>query len=247
MKTIHITKSIIVFATTVCLHFTTHAQSVQEIMYKAYMTRSIELWERALDITGKQAQEYPKDKVKQLEFAFVYYSLLNGSMALQDEDFFDKHVGDAKELLKRLVNDYPNSGEACAMLSNIYGNEIAYSSFKGMTLGSKSSNLAEKGKQLEPTSPLAWKVYASNKYYTPSAFGGDLQEAIKAAEKSIHLFESNNASLKNNWSYLDTIVLLAQAYQKNNEKSKAIAAYEKALALEPQFYYAKMLLSEVKK
>lgn len=132
------------------------------------------------------------------------------------------------------------------MLSSIYGNEIGKRPMKGMLLGSKSSSLAEKGILFEPNSPLAWSVYASNKYYTPSSFGGDLQEAIKGWEKTIQLSQANAGTLKNNWLYLNAIVFLGQAYEKAGSRDKAIAAYEKALVVEPQFQYAKMLLNKIR-
>ena len=167
-------------------------------------------------------------------------------MAMPNDDLFDEYISDAKKFLKKIVEDKPKSGEAAAMLSSIYGNEIGKSPMKSMLLGSKSSSLAEKGILFEPNSPLALSVYASNKYYTPSSFGGDLQEAIKGMEKTIQLSQANAGTLKDNWLYLNAIVFLGQAYEKAGSRDKAIAAYEKALVVEPQFQYAKMLLNKIK-
>jgi tetratricopeptide (TPR) repeat protein len=114
-----------------------------------------------------------------------------------------------------------------------------------MLLGSKSSNLAEDAKELAPNSPLAWRFYGINKLYTPSSFGGDIKEAVLALEKSIALFESTATS--KNWLYLDTLALLGQAYTKAGEKAQAIATFEKALAVEAGFTYAKALLAKATK
>jgi tetratricopeptide (TPR) repeat protein len=221
------------------------AQSeTDEMMYQAYLQRSQALWEKALATQLKQADT----TAEKLRLAFAYYSLLNGTMATQNETLFDKHVDGAKELLKTLMEENPKSGEAAAMLSAIYGNEIAYSSMKGMFLGGKSSGLAAKGIKLEPASALVWRIYGTNKYYTPAAFGGDLEEALKAFEKSISIFESNPDTLKNNWLYIDTLALLGQAYTKTGATDKAIATYEKALQAEPSFGWVKLsLLPKAKK
>ncbi|MBS1556606.1 MAG: tetratricopeptide repeat protein [Bacteroidetes bacterium] len=222
------------------------AQSTQELMYQAYLNRSAETWKKAVDLTAKELTAKPNDPTKQMDLAYAYFSLLNGSMAMPNDDLFDEYISDAKKFLKKIVEDKPKSGEAAAMLSSIYGNEIGKSPMKGMLLGSKSSSLAEKGILFEPNSPLAWSVYASNKYYTPSSFGGDLQEAIKGWEKTIQLSQANAGTLKDNWLYLNAIVFLGQAYEKAGSREKAIAAYEKALVVEPQFQYAKMLLNKIK-
>ncbi|HCZ34409.1 MAG TPA: hypothetical protein DHV26_00615 [Cytophagales bacterium] len=215
------------------------AQSeTDEMMYQAYLQRSQALWEKALATQLKQANT----TTEKLRLAFVYYSLLNGTMATQNETLFDKHVDAAKELIKELIDQNPKSGEAAAMLSGIYGNEIAYSSMKGMFLGGKSSGLADKGIKLEPASALVWRIYGTNKYYTPAAFGGDLEEAVKAFEKSISIFESKPDTLKQNWLYIDTLALLGQAYAKSGATDKAISTYEKALQQEPSFGWVKFSL-----
>ena len=222
------------------------AQNAQELMYHAYLYRSAEHWKKALELATKELTANPNDPGKQMATAYAYFSLLNGSMAMPNDELFEAQISDGKKFLKKLVDDNRKSGEAAAMLSGIYGNEIGKSPMKGMLLGSKSSSLAEKGILLEPNSPLAWSVYASNKYHTPSSFGGDLQEAIKGWEKTIQLSQANAGSLKDNWLYLNAIVFLGQAYQKAGSRDKAIAAYEKALVVEPQFQYAKMLLDKIK-
>jgi tetratricopeptide (TPR) repeat protein len=239
-------KSTINYLIAMFIHVSLQAQNQQELMYQAYLNRSSDQWKKALEIAQKELTANVGDATKQMALAYAYFSLLNGSMAMPDDKLFDDYISPAKKFIKKLVDENPKSGEAAAMLSSIYGNEIGKSPMKGMLLGSKSSSLAEKGILLEPNSPLAWSVYASNKYYTPSSFGGDLQEAIKGWEKTIQLLQANEGSLKGNWLYLNAIVLLGQAYQKVDNHDKAVAAFEKALVVEPQFRYAKILVDKIK-
>ncbi|MCU0420848.1 MAG: tetratricopeptide repeat protein [Cyclobacteriaceae bacterium] len=215
---------------------------VDQLMYQAYLQRSQSLWTKALETQQAESKTAPTDFPKQLRLAFVYSSLLNGSMAMPDEDFFDAHVDAAKKLTKKLIDQNPKSGEAAAILSGIYGNEMGYSPMKGMMLGSKSSSLAEKATVLEPASPLVWRVYANSKFYTPAAFGGDMKEAVKALEKCVALFEKSDQPLASNWMYLDALAFLGQAYQKTGDHAKAIASYEKALTVEPHFEWIKKAL-----
>ncbi len=230
------------FITFICFSSAFAQSEVDEMMYQAYLQRSKSLWRKAVETQQKLSPATSKDFNAQFRLAYVYASLLNGSMALDDEDFFDENVDDAKSLVKKLLEQNEKSGEAAALLSGIYGNEMGYSPMKGMILGSKSSSLVEKALELEPESPLVWRVYANNKFYTPAAFGGDLKKSINALEKSIALFELNPTQLTHNWLYIDTLAMLGQAYQKDGQINKAIGVYEKVLKAETNFEWVKRKL-----
>ncbi|MBY0432492.1 MAG: hypothetical protein K2U26_00110 [Cyclobacteriaceae bacterium] len=216
-------------------------------MYKAYVSQSKELWVKSVSAFENEAKLSPASTEKQFNLAVAQYGLLLGTMASQDEDLFDEYVSKTKDQLEKVISYPATAADGKGMLSAVMGLQMAYSPMKGITLGSKSGSLAAEAKNLAPDSPLAWRFYGSNKLYTPSTFGGDVKEAISALEKSIKLFESKLEQTKNNWLYLDTIVLLGQAYSKNDEKPKAIATYKKAIGIEHQFMYAKLLLAKAEK
>jgi len=221
--------------------------TAEEKMYQAYIQQNKMLWINAIEIMSQQVKQLPSNLDKKFKLAYAQFSLLNSTLAEKDEDLFNQYIASTKDYLLQLADNSETAGEAKALLSATYGLQIAYSPMKGMFLGGKSSMLAKKAKELNPASELTWRMYGSNKLYTPAAFGGDINEAIAALEKSLQLFERKPGQLKNNWLYLDTILLLGQAFQKNGNKEKAIDCYEKALSLEPNFSYAKQLLANVKK
>jgi tetratricopeptide (TPR) repeat protein len=221
--------------------------TADEKMYEAYLKLDKVLWKKAVEMRTFEAKQFPTDAAKQFKLAFAQFSLLSSTMATKDETLFDEYLDTEKELLKSLIDNPKTAAEAKGLLSATYGLQMGYSPMKGITLGSKSSNLAEEAKKLAPTSAIAWRMYGGSKYYTPSAFGGDIKEGIAALEKSIHYFEKKPEQLKSNWLYIDTVALLGQAYLKNGEKAKAISTYEKAIGVEPSFAYAKSLLAKAKK
>jgi tetratricopeptide (TPR) repeat protein len=237
---------IIMFLTAIGITATAQ-DATDETMYKAYLQQDKVLWKKAVEERTKEAKQSPSDANKQFKLAFAQFSLLSGTMATKDATLFDEYLDTEKELLKSLIDNPKTAAEAKALLSATYGLQMGYSPMKGITLGSKSSSLAEEAKTLAPTSAIAWRAYGGGKYYTPSAFGGNVKEAIAALEKSIQCFEKKPEQLKSNWIYIDTIALLGQAYLKNEEKAKAIVTYEKAIGVEPSFAYAKALLAKAKK
>ncbi len=229
------------------LYFTSTAQqSLDEKMYHAYLNHNSAEWINVVDLCKKEYSQAPKDTHRKFKLAFAYFSLLSSTMATKDEDLFDKYLDSTKELLKELIEQNQYTAESKALLSATYGLQMGYSPMKGILLGGKSSKLAEEAKTEAPLSPIVWRVFGSSKYYTPSSFGGDINEAIAALEKSVKLYENKTDKVKNNWLYLDTLVLLAQAYTRNKEKEKALALYQKALVIEPGFTYAQSLLNNLK-
>jgi len=236
--------SISLFIISTLISATTMSQPVNDLMYQAYIKQKKELWKKSVELATVEFKQKPTDANTHFSLGVAHYGLLLSTLSTEDEDLFDEYVSATKDRLKEIIDLPSTAAEGKGFLSAVLGLQMAYSPMKGMLLGGKSSNLAVDAKELAPTSPLAWRFYGINKFYTPSTFGGDIKEAIVALEKSIALFESTTIS--NNWLYLDTLALLGQAYTKAGEKAKAIATFEKAIAAEAGFTYAKSLLAKAK-
>jgi tetratricopeptide (TPR) repeat protein len=224
--------------------FSANAQMSDEATYTAWLgsadaKKTNDLWDKA--VAEKQAafDKSSSDPILRWNLALAQYGLMSATMRTKDEDRFDAYYEKTEEHLKELQKDQKLKAEAKALLSAVYGLKMSYSSMMGMVLGPKSSGLIEDAIGLAPSSALVWRVEANSKMFTPSMFGGDMAEAIKAFEKSVELFEKDPASLKNNWIYLDALVFQGQAYNKEGQTAKAIAAYEKALKLEPKLFWVK--------
>jgi tetratricopeptide (TPR) repeat protein len=231
------------FITAILISASATSQSVNDLMYQAYITQKNELWKKSVELATVEFKQKPTDAHAHLSLGVAHYGLLLSTMSTQD--VFDDYVTATKDLLKEIIDRPSTTAEGKGLLSAVLGLQMAYSPMKGMLLGSKSSNLAADSKKLAPNSPVVWRFYGINKLYTPSSFGGDVKEAILALEKSIALFEST--AISKNWLYLDTLALLGQAYAKAGEKAKAIATFEKAITTEPGFTYAKSLLAKANK
>jgi len=217
-----------------------HAQRVKELTYKAYLQNDPVLWKNAVDEAKKVILREMDTKTNKYELVMAKYGLLNQTMSNKSEDVFNANLDSTIELLKELIESDSKWAEPRAILSSVYGLQMGYSPFKGMYLGGKSSQLIDKAMKLDRTSATVVKLYAGSKFFTPTLFGGDLQESIDKFEKSITLFEEG--SLENDWLYLDAMAWLGMAYMKNEQKKKAVAVFEKAIAFEPEFNWVKMAL-----
>lgn len=213
----------------------TFAQNLNEIQYGGYLKASKSLWERAISVAEKQHGEQSFEK------AMAVYGLLNATMATQDEETFDAYVDTASDLLKSIIEQKPEWGEPKAVLSSIYGLRMAYDPWKGMIYGGKSNSFMADAYNAQPESPLVQKLYAGSKLYTPSMFGGDVDVAKKSFMKAIEIYENGNDT--DHWLYLNALVGLSMAYNKLDEPIKAKEILEKAIKIEPEFYWAKSILA----
>ncbi|MEP0984734.1 tetratricopeptide repeat protein [Ekhidna sp.] len=214
-------------------------QSVKETQYAAYLKASKTLWEKSIEEAKKKHGE------KSFETAMAMYGLLNNTMATQDEETFDDFKDQTIDLLKDLIEENPKWGEPRAVLSSTYGLVMAYSPMKGMFLGMKSSSLMEEAVRLQPESALVQKLHGGSKLYTPEMFGGDPKIALEAFSRAIEIYEKQGA--KENWLYLDTMMGLSMAYRKTDQNEKAKQTLEKAVTIEPQYYWAKSVLDKINK
>ena len=223
---------------------------VDEHTYQAYLggkdlSATKTDWKNIVALRKKESDSKPNDKNSKYRLALAQFGLLSATMRDQDEDLFDDYIDQTEDNLEAIIKQYKDWGEPKALLSSVYGLKLAYSPWKGMYLGPKSANLMEKARKQSPSSPLVWKLYGNSKFFTPEMWGGDLKEAIQAYEKAIELYKTDTGSTEFNWFYLDTYAFLGQAYNKNEERSKALATYERALTIEPGFYWVKKVLMPI--
>ncbi len=215
------------------------------LLYRAYLINN-STTQAELKTAEKQQRELvkadPKNVSKRYTLALIQWNLLNASMRTQDEKLFDEYYSDMIDNIDELLDLDNKHAEAYALQSSAYGLKISYSPMQGMFLGPKSSSLIEKAKKMNDQSALIWKIYASSKLFTPEMWGGDTKEAIKAYETAVKLYEAKPESLVKNWEYLDAMAFLGQAYLKDEQAKKAIATYEKALQVEPEFNFVKKIL-----
>ena len=212
--------------------------------YQAYLTAdqatAKQRWENVVATAQQAFNKEPKNQELQFDLALAQFGLLSSTMRSQDEDLFNGYLDATIDNLEAIKTIH--AAEAKAVLASVYGLQLAYSPWKGMFLGPKSSSLMEKALKANPSSPLIWKLYGNSKYHTPEAYGCSVDEAIEAYKTEIRLYLANSMKKQNKWFYIDTMAFLGQAYTRKDQSSKAVVVYEKAIAAEPSFSWIKYAL-----
>ncbi len=217
----------------------TAPQELLRMNYLAYLNADKEIWKQNVALATKIYQEDPTvDNLANL--AKTEFGLLNITMKDEDEDLFDDYVDNCEDHLKELEDDSKYSGEAKALLSSLYGYKMGYSPWKSMTLGPKSSRLLDEALDIDPESPIVLKMLASNKYFTPAMWGGDVDKSLQLFEKSSQRFEEMGE--ENSWMHLDNLAWQGIILTEKGEKEEAKVIYEKAAEMEPEFHWVTKVL-----
>ena len=161
-----------------------------------------------------------------------------------------EHLNAAVEHLKKATEIDPQSAEAHALLSSVYGWQIGLSPMKTMILGPKVGKASRKAKQLAPDNPRVVLSAAISDFNTPEMFGGSKEKGLQGFQRAAELFaqEEPTNPIQPVWGHREAYAWLGIAYQNQGELESARAAFEKALAIDPDFGWVKYwLLPELEK
>lgn len=133
--------------------------------------------------------------------------------------------------------------ETHALLSSVLGRLIGFHPWKAITLGPESGSQMTAAVALGPNNPRVWLLRGIGAMFTPSQFGGGVEEAEKHLKKAAVLFEADHpVPPAPSWGKAEVYAWLGQVYQKQNKPTDAITAYNKALEIDPQMNWVRYVL-----
>ncbi|OFY39175.1 MAG: hypothetical protein A2X18_03920 [Bacteroidetes bacterium GWF2_40_14] len=212
---------------------------LEEKAYYAYLNSNMSLW-KMLAPKADKLLDFPSDNQEEhIRAIKLKYGLLYACLASKEKDeaTFNEYIGKTSDQISTLLKLYPNSPELLSVSAAIMSVQMAFSPAKAIILSSKSGKQISKALEIDSTCALAWRQDASSKYFTPKMWGGDVELAVKEYEKAVRLFEALNPAKE--WMYLDAMAWLGIAYAQLGLNDKAKDIYEKALLLEPDFWWVK--------
>jgi tetratricopeptide (TPR) repeat protein len=133
--------------------------------------------------------------------------------------------------------------ETQALLSSIMGRQIALQPYKAMILGPRSGSAMTEALALDAKNPRVWLLRGMGAIFTPEQYGGGLANAEAYLRTSAQLFENDHPlAPAPSWGRAEVYAWLGQIYQKQNKQPEAIAAYNKALQIDPDFHWVQYVL-----
>ncbi|NBC64509.1 MAG: tetratricopeptide repeat protein [Bacteroidetes bacterium] len=155
----------------------------------------------------------------------------------------DKHLDQAQKMLEKAVELRSEFPDAYALSAGVYGMKST-GMFSGMKYGPKSESAMDKALAQNPDNPRVRMLNGVGLLNKPSMFGGSVTGAIeefKVAGDLFTTYEPENEYLPT-WGHAENYAWLGQAYEQNKQPEKAKQAYEKALAINPNYQWVKKVL-----
>lgn len=164
----------------------------------------------------------------------IYWSQQHRSKAVE-------YLEDAISHLEEAMKLDASFAEAAALLSSCYGQKIGYEPRLAMALGPKSAQMMAAAKNLQPGNPRVVLLEAISTYFTPANFGGSKEKALAGFRKAAELFASWQPadSLQPDWGREEVYAWIGLAHLDRDEPILAKRAFEKALAINPEYAWVK--------
>lgn len=133
--------------------------------------------------------------------------------------------------------------ETHALLASIHGRQIALTPWKAMLLGPRSGSEMNDAIELGPNNPRVWLLRGIGAMFTPKMFGGGPEKTETYLKKAEQLFATDRPTAPAPaWGRAEVHAWLGQHYKKQNKNADAIAAYNRALEINPEMHWVKHVL-----
>ncbi len=210
-------------------------QSPKERVYQAFISDQMEDWDRV--ITELSSRKATLSDVQLGELINFYYGYTGWAVEEAPKKKANEYIDMADDLIDELMAKYPEEADWYAFKGAFYGYKIGMNPLSAPFLGPESMNHIDRAIETGPTRPQGWIEKGNALFYMPKAFGGSKELAIEAYSKAIRFMENEPETIKNNWVYLNVLMVLGQSYEKIENFRMAKITYDKLLKIEPNFTY----------
>jgi tetratricopeptide (TPR) repeat protein len=175
--------------------------------------------------------------------ALAYYRTGLSANLMGKTEQANQSIDQSIELLEQLDSSTPDDVEIKALLAQVYGYKISLEPIKGMYFGPKSNAKLAEAETLAPNNPRVLLVKGIGKLNTPPMFGGSSEAAYQAFDKAV-LAYANDQDSGFHWGYAETYTWRGLVHMQSGETDKAKQDWQLALNINPDYGWAKMLLSQ---
>ncbi|MCU8008702.1 hypothetical protein L5L78_07725 [Shewanella sp. SM34] len=173
--------------------------------------------------------------------AYANYRLAISANVMGQKTLASSALTTAQTTLEALETSQANA-ESLALLSSVYGMQIALDNSKGATLSMKSAKAITSAEQLEPQNPRVALVKAIAAYNTPAIFGGSMQNAKTLATTAIERFAQPCDNIC--WGEAEAYTWRGLAKQELGDSQGAIEDWQQATKVQADYGWAKFLLQQ---
>lgn len=174
--------------------------------------------------------------------AFLEYRIGIAANVAQDAKLAKQSLKRSAKILRSSLKDSPDSVPHLTLLAHVYGMQIGMNPMRGMTLGPKQHALIERAVEIDPDNAHTLLVQGVSGFNTPSMFGGNKSDALAMLDRAIKAFD---AAPDAEWGAAEARVWRALTLDAMERRNDAIDALNTALTLEPDYAWARFILSSM--
>lgn len=211
------------------------ADSARRLIDRGTITGDTGLLSRGEAVARKALTAFPGDPLLLHYVGYAIYRLAQR----ESDDVARKRYEDAVTLLEQSVAARPMP-ETWALIASAKGSMIGDSMLRGIRLGPQATEAEDKGRALDADNPRLLLLTGISAMFKPSAFGGGDDRAYERLTKAITRFEQERVTAPAPaWGHAEAWAWLGQLELKRKRPDAAKAAYERALAIEPEFAWVR--------
>lgn len=209
---------------------------------KASITGDVSRMGRAHDMIDRALETFPNDPVLLHYQGWQRYNEANLMEGVGRRDEVPALLDRARAALE-LSNSTQPMPETQALLASVLGRMIGATPSLAPTLGPQVQQLMQAARSSGPNNPRVLLLQGINSIYTPAQYGGGLSVAETQLRQAIALFATDQAAPPSpSWGHAEVYAWLGQVLQRENRPADAVAAYNQALAIAPDYTWVKTVL-----
>ena len=222
------------------------ADSAQRQLGRAVITDNATLMVSTGAMLDKALTAFPNDP---LLMHYRAYGLYREAMRRDPDGGMSE---DTEALLKRAIDLLERSAtarplpETQALLSSCLGTLAGTGMINGMRYGNAASDAGEAARALGPNNPRVLLLAGISAWFTPAMWGGGKDKGYALVQQAVTAFTKDQPVRPlPAWGAAEAYAWLGQMEQGRGNAAAARAAYERALALEPEYGWVRQLLRPV--
>ena len=201
-------------------------------LYQSYIHDQMPLWK---GIISEMTREYETNHNKELlyDLCFAYYGYVGYLISQENERSAKNELEAAMKRTEELNKAYNGRHDVMALQGAMLGYRIILSKFTSVYLGPRAKKYIYTAYESSDICFNCNIEMGNMKFYTPKFLGGSKTEAVQYYEKAVELLETSQLKANHNWIYMNSILLLANAYMETGRQEPACALYSQLLEYEP--------------
>lgn len=216
-------------------------ESYRSRIYKCFINGDMVSWEnvvKEMESKSGLTAEPDKNGSYKTELLNYYYGLIGYLISQKEGKRAAIYCDKGEKIITEFLEKSPENATFIAYRTAFLGFRIGLNNLKSVTLGVQSINLSKRALSIDSLNVQALAERGNVLYYSPSFTGGDKLEGISFYLKAVKVIEKSGDVVEN-WFYLSLLTNIARSYQEIGLTSRAKAAYEKILKVEPNYKWVR--------